>query len=912
MQIDADQWREMSTLIDRMLELPMEERETWVRSLTGPDARLAPQLLQMLAGADEAKTASTSPWFDTLPKFFVDAGVNTAAASSAGSFEQPGDEIGPYTLVRVLGRGGMGSVWYAERSDKLVKRGVALKLPAGGGKQLAARFERERDIVASLSHPHIARLYDAGITSSGQAYLALEYVEGQSLDAYCDQQKLGLRQRVRLFCQVLGAVQYAHSRLVIHRDLKPANILVTTEGYVRLLDFGVAKLVDGDTPDEASELTRLADAAMTLAYASPEQISGAVVSTATDIYSLGVVLYELLVGVRPYRVRRSTRAALEEAILRADIPLPSAISIGDEAAQARGGSARKLSRELRGDLDAIVLKALSPQPAQRYATATEFADDLLRFLDRRPVRAHRPSRWYAFHKFVGRNRYAVGGATLAAVVLMGAAGVALWQAREAKRQEEIAASERDRALAAVAHREAVDDFMSDLLLEAGRTGKPISVTALIARADELSKQDFANNPEGRAAVLKTIAVFDEDLVGREKELSDLDQAQVLLANSRDAGLRASVACNRAAVLGGFGKYAEASAVFQQQIADPLTPELNVIDCLYDSADLAVFRHDGPAAMHAIRLAQARWDALPQKPLRTRLRLRILEAEAQNLLGNPAQADGLYAQIEQELKQMGRQRGPIGDEVRYFRIAAAIDSGDPHLALRLIDSASQMLANDAPDRTLPVFLRYDRCFALKLMGRDEEALVGFKKITGEQDFGVSAMLNAALILAQSNRLQEAQNFYAQASQLASNGDRGGGGGFKRLFALTRAQLDLVSNNPKAARIALEPMLRATTGSRLMIFEMSRLRALADLAEHDTDDALRDAKLSLETSVGLRGDKPYSRAVGLAQFTLGEVLMARGDRIGALQAYEIAVEQLGHSVDANASALIQARSRLRSTA
>lgn len=912
MQIDAGQWPELSTLIDRMLDVAPQEREAWVRALTGADAKLAPKLLQMLADAANPKTASTTPWVDTLPKFF-DPGLRTVAQSAdAGGFEQPGDEVGPYQLVRVLGRGGMGSVWYAERSDKLVKRGVALKLPSGSGRQLAARFERERDIVASLAHPHIARLYDAGITASGQAYLALEYVEGLNLDAYCDHHHLGLRQRVRLFCQVLGAVQYAHSQLVIHRDLKPGNILVNTEGFVRLLDFGVAKLLDTET-SEASDLTRIADAAMTLAYASPEQIAGTAVSTSTDIYSLGVVLYELLVGVRPYRVRRSTRAALEEAILKADIPLPSAISISEEAAKARGGTPRKLSRELRGDLDAILIKALSPQAAQRYATATEFSDDLFRFLDGRAVRAHRPSQWYSFQRFVGRNRYAVGGAALTAVVLMGAAGVALYQAREAQRQAAIAATERDRALAAVAHREAVDDFMSDLLLEAGRTGKPISVTALIARADELSAQEFENNPESRAAVLKTIATFDEHLVGTEKELADLDQAQALLVNSRDVGLRASVACTRALIHGIQGKIDGAESVFRELISDPQTPETNVIDCLAARANLAIFRHDGAAAAEYVAQAQRRWSESQQRLPSKHLMLNIFDAEAQNLNGHPAQADSAYAQIISELHRFGRDRGPIGDSVREFRIVTAIDSGDPRLALSLIDDATTTLAKDAPDRPIPVFLSYERCFALQKLGRNKEALSGYRRITKQQDprLAVGALLNSALILADMGRISESEMIYENAKRTSPSGERNPGAGFKKLFALVRAHLDVATHNSKAARVALEPFAQSTIGSRLMIFEIARFRAIADLADHDVDEAIRDARLSLEASKELRGDKKYSWAVGLASLTLGDVFQVRGERESAAQAYSVAVDQLSHTVDSEALALAQARARLKAS-
>src|SRR6202789_222798 len=278
MKIESKEWPALSQLLDRMLDLPTEERTGWIKRLTGADALWAPRLLEMLRGYH---TSERAEWLDTLPKFdeFTDPYAKPLPLEDLPC-EPPGAEIGPYRLVRLLGRGGMGDVWYAERSDGLVRRGIALKLPRGlnADEVLAGRFAREREILAGLVHPHIARLYDAGITSDGQAYLALEYLEGHPLDVYCDSRCLDLGARIKLFRQVLDAVQYAHSRLVIHRDLKPNNILVTTDGEARLLDFGVAKLLDSDA-GEALELTRMGGPGMTLKYASPEQVRGESVST---------------------------------------------------------------------------------------------------------------------------------------------------------------------------------------------------------------------------------------------------------------------------------------------------------------------------------------------------------------------------------------------------------------------------------------------------------------------------------------------------------------------------------------------------------------------------------------------------------------------------------------------------------
>jgi serine/threonine-protein kinase len=281
----------------------------------------------------------------------------------------------------------MGVVWLAERADGLFKRPVALKLPHPGpqARQLVERFAREREILAALDHPHIARLYDAGVSAQGQPSLAIEYVEGERLDTWCDRQRLGLAERVRLFIDVLHAVQYAHGRLVVHRDLKPANILVTREAGVKLLDFGIARLL-GDPASDQTTITQIGGLALTPDYASPEQITGSPIGVASDIYSLGVVLYELLLGRRPYKLQRQSRGALEDAIVAVDVTRPSEVAIEDAVAEQRASDPARLRRQLKGELDTILLAALAKAPAARFETCSAFADDLQRYLDGRPVR----------------------------------------------------------------------------------------------------------------------------------------------------------------------------------------------------------------------------------------------------------------------------------------------------------------------------------------------------------------------------------------------------------------------------------------------------------------------------------------------------------------------------------------------
>src|SRR5215467_13284085 len=344
MKFTDQEWLALSRLLDEALELPPDERHAWLENLAPSTASLKSTLRELLA---QHGGAETNDFLKTLPKL-DQAGGGTPSISGA----LPGAIVGPYRLLRELGHGGMGSVWLAERTDGVLKRPVALKLPHQGmhGVQLAQRFARERDILAALTHPHIARLYDAGVTADGQPFLALEYIDGQPLANYCDAHRLGIAQRLELFLQVLSAVQYAHAHLVVHRDLKPSNVLVNPERQVRLLDFGIAKLIAGEAATE-SDLTQAAGRLLTPDYASPEQISGAPLTTATDIYSLGVMLYELLTGERPYRLKRESRGALEEAILEEEVARPSAACRDAAKAELRGLPLAKLQKALRGDLD---------------------------------------------------------------------------------------------------------------------------------------------------------------------------------------------------------------------------------------------------------------------------------------------------------------------------------------------------------------------------------------------------------------------------------------------------------------------------------------------------------------------------------------------------------------------------------
>jgi serine/threonine protein kinase/Tfp pilus assembly protein PilF len=334
-----------------------------------------------------------------------------------------GDFVGPYELIRLLGAGGMAEVWLARRADGAFKRDVALKLPllTRQRQDLAPRFVHERDILSSLEHPHIARLYDAGVDAEGLPYLSMEYVKGQPLLAWCDAKALGVAERLSLFLQVVEAVRYAHEKNVIHRDLKPSNIFVAESGQVRLLDFGVAKLLQED--GDETQISRIYGQALTPDYSSPELLSGAAVDARSDLYSLGMVLYELLTGARPYRLSsQASLAGLRHALAATDVQKPST-RLTPGASAARAANPVQLARELRGDLDAVVLKALAKEPSERYDSAASLGEDLQRFLHGQPVQARQTPLAYRAGKFLRRNSATAWLIVMSIIAVCAAVGV---------------------------------------------------------------------------------------------------------------------------------------------------------------------------------------------------------------------------------------------------------------------------------------------------------------------------------------------------------------------------------------------------------------------------------------------------------------------------------------------------------
>jgi serine/threonine-protein kinase len=520
----AVRWQQIEALFDEALDLDAEARRVLLDRACADDPDLRREVKSLLQ-ADAA-----SPAF-----------LNAAAADYAAPMlpdlldeldgEQMGRSVGAYRLVRKIGHGGMGRVFLAERADGQFEQQVALKLIRAEltSEALRRRFLQERQILARLQHPGIARLLDGGTTDAGQPFLVIDYVKGQPIHTYCDTQKLSITARLQLFGKVCEAVQYAHNNLVVHRDLKPSNILVTDTGQVKLLDFGIAKLLEGD--DEEA-LTRTGLPAMTPEYAAPEQVRRGSITTATDVYSLGVILYELLSGHRPYQVKALSPADVERVICKTEPPRPSTAASQTEELASHDGEPRivtpeivsrvrstqpeRLQRRLIGDLDMIVVKALAKEPERRYATAAQLGQDLKRHLAGLPVEARGDTLGYRLRKFVRRHRWGVAVAAAFVVLLTGYAVTVTVQSRKVKQALAQARLEADKSAE-------VTRFMMGLFESndpSESLGDTLNVRDVLARGVERI-ESLDQQPEVQGQML--------DVVGQVyQSLGEYDTAQALL------------------------------------------------------------------------------------------------------------------------------------------------------------------------------------------------------------------------------------------------------------------------------------------------------------------------------------------------------------------------------------------------
>ena len=504
---DSGRWLRASRHLDRVLDLPPDRRAACVASIRDEDPDIATDVEAMLA---QHRQLSAEGFLESAPA------MKPPEASLAGVV------VGSYTLASRIGHGGMGSVWLAQRSDGRYEGNVAVKLlnAALVGRGGEERFRREGTILARLAHPHIARLIDAGVSNTGQPYLVLELVQGKHLDVYCDDAKLSIEERVRLFLDVMAAVAHAHANLIVHRDLKPANVLVTPDGQVKLLDFSIAKLIE---VDNVSRLTREAGSAMTPKYAAPEQITGGTITTATDVYALGVLLYELLSGRHPCGDSLKSPADYTKAIIENEPIRLSAAANADARTRSARAAARattpdRLVRQLRGDLDTIVGKAIKKDPGERYGSVAEFADDLRRHVAHEPISARPDAMGYRAAKFVRRRWQGV--AALAAAVIVAGTMIGFYTAQ--------LATERDRARLEAEKASKLSELLTSVLTSVDPYRTPganePTVRNLLDAAVHRTTTELAGQPELQSDMYNVIGRTYERLDMYQEALPILEQA----------------------------------------------------------------------------------------------------------------------------------------------------------------------------------------------------------------------------------------------------------------------------------------------------------------------------------------------------------------------------------------------------
>ncbi|MEO7218440.1 MAG: serine/threonine-protein kinase, partial [Gemmatimonadaceae bacterium] len=548
--IDRGRWQLLEPLLDRALDLTKAERDSWVEMLREHSPDLAAEVTLLLSGEGEADKRG----FLSNPPVEVLAGAFTETVGG----DLAGMQLGAYVLERRIGEGGMGTVWLANRADGRFEGQAAVKLlnlgllsPTGH-----ARFRQEGSVLARLAHPGIARLMDAGVTPGGQPYLVLEYVDGERIDSYVTRNNLSLEARIRLVLDMLAAVGHAHSNLIVHRDIKPSNILVTSDGTVKLLDFGIAKLLgEGLAGADGGMLTLESTRALTPEYAAPEQVTGEPITTATDVYAAGVLLYMLLSGRHPTAEGCQT-------------PLDTIRALKEVRAAKLG----------LGDLDSILAKALHKDSGKRYQTVYVFAEDLRRYLAHQPVRARGDTVAYRARKFVRRHRIGVGGVLVASLAVLAATGFSIVQMREAQVQRDAAIYERQRVSAQV-------EFQSQVMSQVG--DKPITMHEILDRSRAALEREYSNAPHVLIPILLQLSARYAEQGDSKIRGELLARADSLATATGDRGDQIQARCEMADNMRTEGRYPDAQRMIDStQAMLRATPNPRVeVTCLQSLADL---------------------------------------------------------------------------------------------------------------------------------------------------------------------------------------------------------------------------------------------------------------------------------------------------------------------------------------
>jgi serine/threonine-protein kinase len=906
-RLSPERWHTLSPYLDRALDASETERANWLESLRARDPALAEDVAALLG---ELEAAQREGFLEQVP-------------AQPGRGSMAGQTIGGYTLVSLLGQGGMGSVWLARRKDDWFVGQAALKIlhPAVAGFGGAGRFRREGRILGQLKHPHIAHLIDAGVAPAGQPYLVLEHVDGEPIDAYCDRNRLTVEARLRLVLDVLAAVAHAHANLIVHRDIKPSNVLVTAGGQVKLLDFGIAKLLEPDARSDelATTLSREGAPALTPAFGAPEQLSGGRITTATDVYAAGVLLYVLLAGRHPAGAARRTPAELVKAIIEIDPPPPSAAAVaGDipfertaaESAARRSTTPDRLQRLLRGDLDTIVARALKKDPEERYASIGALGDDLRRYLDHEPIAARPDTVGYRAAKFVRRNRLPVMLAAFVLLSLFAGLTGTVWQAGRAAR-------ERDLAMVQLVRAQSTNRFSWLLLGQwAAPSGKRVTLHEILGRAERLVENRFAKDEALAVEMLTLIgnvyAIRQEDKDARRV----LKRAYEVSQQLADGAVRATATCEWARVLAEDGDSGASLRLIDEALTYTTQDARStsaVATCLVAKADIA---DDAGRSDLEVQVAQqllARLQGSPSAMPEDRIDALVCLARGRSGMGETAAAHGLFEEAFDLEGQLWRQDTTMGAIVLH-NWAANSALTNPLEAAAMYRRAVGIFEGEDPD-AVPMACRLDLGIQLNRLARYEEARqvhettrMLAKRHDNPTMLGMSTQ-GIACACRSLGDLACARAALRESAQAL----RGFPAGHRALASLAREQGLLAAGEGRtdearrslASALSIHAQVRERHSSH---FETLLAFASLELRAGDAATAERLAREALERAEAVRGGMPHSAWVGLSQLVLAEISQGRDERLLARQLLERALDHMEPTLGRAHPAVMDARTRL----
>jgi len=893
--LSPDQWQAVSPYLDQALDMPDEERKAWLTALGEQNPTLAAHLQKLL---DEHRVLAQEN--------FLEQG----AIPRPGRATSAGQTMGAYRLVSPIGQGGMGTVWLAERSDGRFERQAAVKFLSIGFVGGEERFKREGSIVGRLTHPHIAELLDAGVTSPGQPYLVLEYVDGDHIDRYCDQNKLDVAGRVRLYLDVLDAVAHAHAHLIVHRDIKPSNVLVRNDGQVKLLDFGIAKLLQGEGHAGAiTQLTREGGGALTPEYAAPEQVTGGPVTTATDVYALGVLLYLLLTGQHPAGVGPHSPADIVKAIVDTEPPrlsnvvAPTRPDTGALTANAarRATTPDKLCRLLRGDLETIVAKALKKNPQERYASVTALADDLGRYLRHEPLSARPDTIAYRAGKFIRRNRMAVGLAALAILATVAGLVGTITQARTARTQ-------RDFAFRQLTHAEAINDLDNFLLSDAAPSGKPFTVDELLAQAEHIVERQHgadSNRVELLVSIGRQYWTLDEAAKARQL----LTKAYELSRGLHEPSIRAKASCALATALSSSGELPHAETLIQEGLRElPAEPQfaLDRMFCLLRGSEVAQDRGDAQAAIARVQAAQKELENSPFDSELSEVHVAINLGEAYRVAGRYLEAVAAFERASVLMTSLGRDDTENAGTLFNNWALALYQSGRALEAERVFRRAIDISRADKTEDAVSPMLLTNYARALRDLGRLDEAADYAERAYAkaqQQDHQVvinQSLLLRALIYCDQGDLTRATAMLSEVEPRLRRNLPPGHYAFSSL-ASEQSLIALARGDPRTAlRLADQALVideaaikAGGQGAGALPIVLIR-RSAVELEVGRPDQAAADAARALSLLQASTQPGASSCNLGRAYLALANALEAQGKHNEARAAARSAVEQLQNAL------------------